>query len=231
MIRTAVLCPHPPLLFRELGGEQDPAVDLRKAALAAVSEGVADASHVVVVGGHDAGGRWDPSPPADVRRFGTTDPPPSRPGLPLSLGVGMRLLHEAGWSGPTDLLAVPWDADRAIVEGVARDLAAKPDGTVLLVLGDGSTRRGDKAPGYLDDRAFPFDDAVAVALATGDARALADLDAGLAADLMVFGATVLRVLGGVALAQGAQPAASLSYRDDPYGVSWFVATWQLAPAG
>ena len=222
MIRTAVLCPHPPLLFRELAGAQDPVVDLRKAALAAVFEAVADASHVVVVGGHDVG---------DVRRFGTTDPAPSRPALPLSLGVGRRLLHEAGWSGPTDLLAVPWDAGRETVEGVIRDLAARPDGTVLLALGDGSTRRGDKAPGFLDDRAFPFDDAVAVALATGDAHALHDLDAHLAAELMVLGATVLRVLGGLALAQGSRPAASLGYRDDPHGVSWFVATWQLATAG
>ena len=227
MIRTAVLCPHPPLLFRELGGGQDPVVDLRKAALAAVSEAVAGASHVVVVGGHDAGGPWDPSTPVDVRRFGTTDPPPSRPGLPLSLGVGVRLLDEAGWSGPTDLLAVPWDADRATVAEVARDLAARPDGTVLLALGEGSARRGDQAPGYLDDRAFPFDDDVAAALSTGDAQALADLDAGLAADLMVLGATALRVLGALAVVQGSQPAASLSYRDDPYGVSWFVATWRL----
>jgi hypothetical protein len=233
VIRTAVLCPHPPLLFRELAGAQDPVVDLRKAALAAVSEAVADASHVVVVGGHDVGGAWDPSTPDDVRRFGTTDPAPPRPGLPLSLGVGRRLLHEVGWSGPTDLLAVPWDADRETVEGVARDLAARPGGTVLLALGEGSTRRGDKAPGFLDDRAFPFDDAVAVALATGDAQALHDLDADLAAELMVLGATVLRVLGGVALAQGSRPAASLGYRDDPHGVSWFVATWQLEvrPAG
>ena len=231
MIRTAVLCPHPPLLLRELGGGQDPAVDLRKAALAAVSEAVAGASHVVVVGGHDAGGHWDPSTSVDVRRFGTTDPPPSRPGLPLSLGVGMRLLDEAGWSGPTDLLAVPWDAGRGAVEEVARGLADRPDGAVLLALGDGSTRRGDKAPGYLDDRAFPFDDDVAAALSTGDAQALAGLDADLAAELMVLGATVLRVLGGLAVAQGSQPIGSLSYRDDPFGVSWFVATWQLTTAG
>ena len=231
MIRTAVLCPHPPLLLRELGGGQDPAVDLRKAALTAVSEAVAGASHVVVVGGHDVGGPWAPSTPVAVRRFGTTDPSPSHPGLPLSLGVGTRLLDEAGWSGPTDLLAVPWDADPATVEEAARDLAARPDGTVLLALGDGSTRRGDKAPGYLDDRSFPFDDGIAAALSTGDARALADLDADLAADLMVLGATVLRVLGGLAVAQGSQPTASLSYRDDPFGVSWFVATWQLDPVG
>ena len=142
----------------------------------------------------------------------------------------MRLLHDVGWSGPTELVAVPWEADRATVEVVARDLAARPDGTVLLLLGDGSTRRGEKAPGYLDERAFTFDDGVALALSTGDAPALHDLDTGLAADLMVLGASVLRVLGGVALTQQAEPTAFLSYRGDPYGVSWFVATWQLDTA-
>ena len=231
MIRAAVLCPHPPLLFRELGGAEDPAVDLRKAAVAAVAETLAGATGVVVVGGHDAAGTWDPATPADVRRFGTTGGAVARPGLPLSLGVGARLLEEAGWQGPTELVAVPWHADGPTVEDVVRDLAGRPDGTVLLVLGDGSTRRGDKAPGYLDERAFPFDDAVATALADGDAAALHELDAGLAEELMVLGSAGLRVLGGVALAQGSTPRAALSYRDDPYGVSWFVATWDLTPAG
>ena len=231
MIRAAVLCPHPPLLFRELGGVQDPAVDLRKAAVAAVSETLARATGVVVVGGHDTAGTWDSGTPADVRRFGTTDGAAARPGLPLSLGVGVRLLEEAGWQGPTELVAVPWRADDPTVEGAARALAGRPDGTVLLVLGDGSTRRGDKAPGYLDERAFPFDDAVATALADGDAAALRGLDAGLAEELMVLGSAALRVLGGVALAQGSTPRAVLSYRDDPYGVSWFVATWQLVDPG
>jgi hypothetical protein len=231
VIRAAVLCPHPPLLFRELGGVQDPAVDLRKAAVAAVPETLARAAAVVVVGGHDTAGTWDPTTPADVRRFGTTGGAAARPGLPLSLGVGVRLLEEAGWQGPTELVAVPWHANGPTVEDVARDLAGRPDGTVLLLLGDGSTRRGDKAPGYLDERALPFDDGVATALAAGDAAALHDLDAGLAAELMVLGSGALRVLGGVALAQGSAPRAALSYRDDPYGVSWFVATWQLVDPG
>ena len=131
----------------------------------------------------------------------------------------------------TELVAVPWHADGPTFQAVVRDLAGRPDGTVLLVLGDGSTRRSDKAPGYLDERAFPFDDAVATALADGDAAALHELDAGLAEELMVLGSAGLRVLGGVALAQGSTPRAALSYRDDPYGVSWFVATWDLTPAG
>ena len=98
---------------------------------------------------------------------------------------------------------------------------------MLLVLGDGSTRRGEKAPGYLDERAFGFDDLVAQALSDGDAEALRDLDVALAAELMVLGSTALRVLGAVALHHPEPPEPALAYRDDPFGVSYFVATWRF----
>lgn len=227
MISAAVLCPHPPLLLRELGGAQDPVTDLREAAVSAVREVVRDARQVVVLGGADDPGTFARDHPPDVRRFGTTGGR-TPDGLPLSLGVGSRLLHEAGWSGPVELLATTWHADDAVVDGLAEQLAARPDGTVLLLLGDGSTRRGDGAPGFLDERAFPFDDALAAALGTGDGRALRDLDAGLARELMVLGSTTLRVLGALAVRQGSMPRAALTYRDDPFGVTYLVATWHLA---
>ncbi|QWZ07021.1 hypothetical protein KRR39_16115 [Nocardioides panacis] len=225
MISAAVLVPHPPLLLRELGGAQDPVAALREAAVGAVKAAVAGASAVVVVGGHDEAGDWSADLPVDVRRFGTTGTHPTRPGLPASLGVGRRLLEEAGWDGPVELVAARWHAGPDPVAALAERLGDRPDGTVLLVLGDGSARRGEKAPGYLDERAFGFDDAVAAALAGGDAAALRDLDAGLAAELMVGGSTALRLLGAVAAAGGSTPVAEMTYRDDPFGVSYFVATW------
>ena len=225
MISAAVLCPHPPLLLPGLGGAVDPVEALRAAAVAAVRAATSGAARVVAVGGHEEPGQWDDALPVDVRRFGTTDPPPSRPALPLSLGVAKRLLCDAGWSGPVELVTVPWHADRRRVEALAAELADRPDGTALLLLGDGSTRRGDRAPGYLDERAFGFDDAVAKALADGDAQALRDLDVGLAEELMVLGSAAFRVLGAVAAHQRVQPRATLTYRDDPFGVSYYVATW------
>ena len=225
MISAAVLLPHPPLLLRELGGAQDPVASLREAAVAAVRSAVAGASAVVVVGGHDQDGDWSADHPVDVRRFGTTGEHPARPGLPTSLGVGLRLLQEAGWDGPVELMAARWHAGPGPVAALAERLGDRPDGTVLLVLGDGSARRGEKAPGFLDDRAFGFDDTVAAALASGDAAALRDLDAGLAEELMVLGSTALRLLGSVAAGGGSTPVAAMTYRDDPFGVSYFVATW------
>lgn len=228
MITDAALLPHPPLLFRELGGAQDPVAELRAAALDAVRVVTREADRVVVVGAADTPGRWDGAAPVDARRFGTTGSrTPVGTALPLSLGVGRRLVDEVGWGGPVELVACTWDATGEDIEALANELADRPERTALLVLGDGSARRGDKAPGYLDERAFPFDDAVADALARGDAQALCDLDPGLAEELMVFGRTVFRLLGAVAVAQQAVTQAALTYRGDPFGVSWFVATWQL----
>jgi hypothetical protein len=225
VITAAVLCSQPPLLLRELGGVADPVSALRAAALAAVRATTAGAARVLVVGGHDVGGTWDPALPVDSRRFGTTDVPPARPALPLALGVATRLLADAGWSGPVELHTLPWHAGAPDIDALADEVGGRPDGTVLLVLGDGSARRGDKAPGYLDERSFGFDDALAAALAAGDGAALRDLDAGLAEELMVLGDAGFRLLGAVAAARGSTPVASVTYRDDPFGVSYFVATW------
>ena len=192
-----VLCPHPPLLLRELTGATDVGADLRAACLAAVRGLLEQTPDVVVVaGGAEAARLWDASLPPDVRRFGTTadrTPPGAGAALPLSLGVGRRLLDEAGWAGTTKLVSLPWDAADGELDtllGQLRDLAGRSRSVALLLLGDGSTRRGDKAPGFLDPRAFPFDDAVAEALSDGDAPALRGLDMDLARDLMVGGRSV-----------------------------------------
>ena len=70
MILAATLLPHPPLLFRPLGGVQDPVADLRAAALGAVRSATADADRVVVVGPADEARGWPADTPAGVRRFG-----------------------------------------------------------------------------------------------------------------------------------------------------------------
>jgi hypothetical protein len=255
VIVAAVVCPHPPLLLRELSGAHDAVPELRAACRDALAEALATAPDaVVVVGGADGSGEWDPSLPVDVRRFGTTTAPHVS-GLPQSLGVAKRLLDEAGWAGPLHLHAVSWDADPSSVTGLAREIGEVEGRVVLLVLADGSARRGEKAPGYLDDRAFAFDDEIVGALERGDAATLAGLDAGLADELMVLGRAPLAVLGEAVLARaapddartattdpgpaspgpaaphsprGATPRARVVYRDDPYGVQYTVASWELS---
>lgn len=225
-VRVA-LCPHPPLLLRELSGAVDAVPALRDACRAAVTE-LTDPrpDELVVVGAADRPGPVDAGRALDVRRFGATGPR-TAPGaaLPQSLGVGRRLLDEAGWDGPTTFHALSWDAGAGEIEPLADDLLGRP-GAALLLLGDGSARRGEKAPGFLDERAFGFDDAVADALAAGEPGPLSHLDTALAAELMVGGRSVLRLLG--LLGERLRPSrAGLTHRDDPYGVSYLVARWDL----
>lgn len=230
MIVAAVVCPHPPLLLRELGGAEDAVPDLRAACAAALAGALGHRPDaVVVVGGGDETAVWDPSLPVGVRRFGTTVAADTAV-LPQSLGVGRRLLDEAGWDGPVRMHTVSWDADAAEVADTARALgpARSEERLVLLVLADGSARRGEKAPGHLDERSLGFDDETARALAGGDATALTGIDAELAAELMAAGRAALGVLGEAVLRQGDAPRAEVLYRDDPFGVDYVVALWSLA---
>ena len=99
---------------------------------------------------------------------------------------------------------------------------------VLLVMADGSARRGERSPGHLDARSFAFDDEVGRALEAGDPDTLKGLDPTLAAELLVQGRAALAVLGEAVARQGDRPKAEVSYRDDPYGVLYTVAVWDLA---
>lgn len=224
------LCPHPPLLLRELSGREDAVPALRAACRAAVADLLGPGpDQVVAVGPGDRTGRVEAGLPVDVRRFGTTGPRIAGPALPPSLGVARRLLDDGGWAGPISLLTVSWDVGADELAGLADDLLNRP-GVALLLLGDGSACRGEKAPGFLDERSFGFDDAVAAALAAGDPAPLRDLDDALATELMVGGRSVFRLLG---LLGGRRPPshAELRHREDPYGVSYLVARWDLGRGG
>jgi aromatic ring-opening dioxygenase LigB subunit len=113
----------------------------------------------------------------------------------------------------------------------AAELGAQLAGTAarvgLLVAGDGSARRGPKAPGYLDPRAASFDAEVGRALGSGDAAALLALDPILADDLLVAGRAPWQVLGGAV--GDATVTATLDYAGDPFGVWYAVARWQVEP--
>ncbi len=224
MIAAAAACPHPPLLFRELTGEQDVAAEIRAACHAALTSAIAVAPDVVVVvGGDRRTASWDPGLAPEVRGFGTTDPRPVSPGLPLSLGVASRLLVETGWHGPVRMHAVACDAGREEVDALAAEVASAGERVAVLVMGEGSARRGEKAPGYIDERAFGFDEVTGRALRSGDLTALAAMDPGLAAELMVTGRAPFGVLA--AAVSGAPARAEVLYQDDPWGVMYFVASW------
>ncbi len=142
--------------------------------------------------------------------------------LPLPLAVGAWLLDEAGWRGPTT--GVTCDPRGALPQPLAA-LFADPVG--LLVMGDGSARRTEKAPGWLDPRAAGYDAAVSAALASGDPQQLST-DLALGADLLAAGAPAWHAASR--LLSGPVWSAGVSYDDAPYGVGYLVATWSARDA-
>ena len=106
---------------------------------------------------------------------------------------------------------------------LAQARADKGDGTAFLVVANGSARRTDSAPGYVDARAIPFDDAVEAALRAPDPGVLAELDTELAGALLVGNAAGLVQLG--VLLRAAR-TIGVDYADDPLGVAYWVARWE-----
>jgi hypothetical protein len=207
MIVRAAVCPHPLLMFRELGGIADPVPDLRAACLAAVASLTDGVDDVVVVGGSDA---YFSSPSREA------------PGDPLSVRVGRRLLADAGAIPPGSDVVVPWDAAPAVAAELGRSLHEDPDRLALLVMADLSARRAMVGgPGVYDERAEPFDLGVERALALGDPAALADLDVGVAGELLVAGRAALQVLSGLPTPSSSE----VTWAGAPYGLGYVVARW------
>lgn len=254
MITRAVLCPSPPLLAPGLTGRAVVLPELRDACAAAVARLVkADSDVVVVVGGGAATAGWDPDDRLNLPAYAPPQPAPGpasptaasaaapgpagpaaatrgTPGLPLALGLGAMLLDGAGYAGPRLLQAVGESESPDACLRLGATLAAAAPHVGLLVVGDGSARRKQSAPGHLDERAAPFDDHVQRAIGDGDMAALAALDPALARDLLATGRAAWQVLAG-ALAAGpdhSRASAEILYADDPFGVAYLVAVLDSA---
>jgi hypothetical protein len=225
MLVAAAVCPHPPLLLPGLSGASDVARDLRTHCAAAVSASLdGGVERVVVVTGGDTTACWPTGARADTSTFRGAPADPAVRVLPLGLAVGRSLLDAAGWTGVVELQVVARDEPAERCAALGASLSGGR--TALLVMGDGSARRGPKAPGYVDERAHAFDAEVTRALASGDAAALLGLDAGLAGELLVAGRAPWQVLAGAAGA--ARVEAEVLLADDPFGVWYIVARWIVA---
>ncbi|MGI5244595.1 class III extradiol dioxygenase subunit B-like domain-containing protein [Dactylosporangium sp. CA-139066] len=218
---AAAVCPHPPLLVPEVAagaaGELD---DLRAACRAAVARlNNASVDLLIVVGADTTTVRRIPPFGGTLFPWGIDLPvgDPSGEQLPLSLLIGAWLAPDAG-----NFQSVAADAAPEECAALGRALAGEAERVGLLVLGDGSACRTEKAPGYFDPRAEAFDAAVASALAKADAAGLAAIDPGEAAELLAAGRAPWQVLAGAA---GRPMTGELLYDSAPYGVGYFVASW------
>ncbi|MFI7502599.1 class III extradiol dioxygenase subunit B-like domain-containing protein [Streptomyces sp. NPDC049687] len=237
MLVAAAVCPCPPLLVPEVAAGAAPELDVARAACSDALAVLAAArpDRLVVVGPAEKAGRG-PHPEGargSFHGFGVdlavrlgragVETPPGRE-LPSALAVAAWLLERTGWSAaPVEGLGVgePLAAERCL--DVGREIGARPGRVALLVMGDASACRTLKAPGYLDERAAPFDAEVARALGAADVEALSRLDVELARRLKAAGRAPWQVLAGAAEDAGLQGA--LLYEDAPYGVGYVVATW------
>jgi hypothetical protein len=218
VIVGAAIVPHPPLLLPGVTGTAVPEVEkLRSAAADAVAWAAGSADQVVAVGGADATSRYPNRQPLGSGFLGDAEPPAR---LPLSLSVVRTLLPA---DAHVEFFGVSSTADPSEAAALGFELAGRAERTALIVAGDGSARRGPKAPGYEDDRARPFDGAVTAAFASADTETLAALDPVLAAELLVAGRAAWQVLAA-ACADGRWDA-DIAYADDPFGVYYLVARW------
>jgi hypothetical protein len=243
MLVAAAVCPCPPLLVPEVAAGAAPELDAARTACTDALGVLAAARPdlLVVLGPAEQSGRGThPEGMAgSFRGFGVqldvrlgADKASPTPGtgaasgrvLPPSLAVAAWLLGRTGWAdAPIEGLGVgePLAAERCIEVG--REIAARAERVALLVMGDASACRTLKSPGYLDERAAPFDAEVARALGAADVAALEALDAELAYELKASGRAPWQVLAGAA--EGAGLDGRLLYDDAPYGVGYVVATW------
>jgi hypothetical protein len=238
VIVAAALCPAPPLLARELTGADPVLPELRRACLDATAELLrGDPDLVAVVGvadstrPFDADGKLDVAAyaPALGSRAGEDGRPPAKAEtLPLPLGLGSRLLDQAGYAGKRLLYAVGERERPADCAALGAWLATMGERTALLVMADGSARRGLKAPGYLDSRSAPFDAEAERAIRAGDMAALLSVDPELALQLMATGRAAWQVLAG-ALADR-RVSCKMRYTGDPFGVAYLAASLTLSGA-
>jgi len=232
MIVAAALCPCPPLLAAELTGQADILPELRAACATAVARMLAAGPDVVAVAGlAETTGTWDPAgelslasyaPTLRAAALRTTGPP-----LPLALGIGALLLDNAGYAGSRILRGIDAAEPAAGCLALGREIAASASRVALLAVGDGSARRSASAPGYLDERAAPFDEAAERAVRDGDLAALASFDPALATDLLAAGRPAWQVLAGALLTSpraAGRPHTEILYSDAPLGVTYLVAT-------
>ncbi|WP_435279876.1 class III extradiol dioxygenase subunit B-like domain-containing protein [Streptomyces sp. 1222.5] len=236
MLVAAAVCPCPPLLVPEVAAGAAPELDAARAACADALGVLAAARPdlLVVLGPAEQSGRgpFPQGTPGSFRGFGVDvdvrlgaapETVPERE-LPPSLAVGAWLLERTGWAdAPIEGLGIgePLAPERCV--DVGREIGARAGRVALLVMGDASACRSVKAPGYLDERAAPFDAEVARVLGAADVAGVQALDAELAQELKAAGRAPWQVLAGAA--EGADLGGNLLYEDAPYGVGYLVATW------
>lgn len=146
---------------------------------------------------------------------------------PLDHGASIPLwfLAEAGWTGPTSILSLPWTftVDRLVACGRAlrRALGAVGGAAALVASGDMSHRVLPGAPAGHHPRAIDFDRELTDLVRAGSLDRIASIDGDLR-ELAAEDAADTSIIAAAALDYDAQGAEVLSY-EHPFGVGYLVA--------
>ena len=151
------------------------------------------------------------------------------PNQPLDHGavVPLSFLVEAGWSGPTTVIALPWQ--HSAVDGrrfgrrLANALADIGGRTALVASGDMSHRCLPDAPAGFHPRAVEFDRELTRLVAAGDFAAIARIDPELR-ELAAEDTSETALIVTAAHDFEARGAEVLSY-EHPFGVGYLVAVF------
>jgi hypothetical protein len=225
MLAAAAFVPIPPLLVPEIAGGSSGADEPMRTACGDVVRRLSALAldEILVVGPGDSTGAAEGS--WNWRGFGVPVPdlPPQRR-LPHALAIGGWLLDTyADRRVVRHFHSVAADLHPDECAALGRDLV-QGDGRIgLLVCGDGSACRSEKAPGFFDPDAEAWDDAALTALTTANPAALLELDRFVGARVLAAGRAPWQVLAGAA--EDGAFEATVDWADAPYGVMYIAGTW------
>ena len=223
-LAAVAICPHPPILVPELASGAAAELErLRTAcrkAISSVYETSPDA--VIVVGGDTRTMHHAPPYGGSFLPWGV-DLQVGEPGgipLPLSLLVGAWLAPQA-----SGYVSVAAGAPPAECAALGERLVADGRGG-LVVMGDGSACRSEKAPGYLHPAAAALGATVSAALAAAEAEALLGIDPAAADLVRAAGRAPWQVAAGSSRTAAGWSRSEVLYDEAPYGVGYLVASWR-----
>lgn len=157
-----------------------------------------------------------PGVPALLPRYASVDDP-----VADLRAACLRAVRELG----PRVVVVPdgpgWKVGAQLVASAGAQVVPAAVATGVLVVGNGTATRTEKAPGHFDERAEAFDGALRAALVAPDPAALGAIDLGLAADLWADPAGLTRLER--LLSPGR--VARVHYDDAPFGVQYWVISW------
>lgn len=221
------MIPSAPVIVPELAsGAAGELADMRKAVFAAVGSLPA---RWIVVGVGPADAAVSPQQTGTFAGYGVDVPvalapeggdAPSK--LPLCALVAGWVRGRANPDARAEVRVYADDhgVDEALSHGrrLRAEIDAATDPVGVLVVADGVHTLAPSAPGGYDPDSIPLQAVLDDALAIGDGAALTRLPA------TVVGRVAYEVLAG--LTEPAPRSAKELYRGAPYGVGYFVGTWQ-----